>query len=183
MIPTLDQAKALWDKYELPEKKRIHVTLVAKLAAAFADQLTINKLTVQKDLLVAAALLHDIDKAIPKAEGETHPDTAVRVLREEGMGEVADIVATHSLHAILDPAIAPNTWEQRLLYLADKMVKQEIVGVDGRFDLWRAEDLPAGARVALEKTYPLVKKLEREVCDLIGVSIDDIVRLTREETP
>jgi len=142
MIPTEDEAKTLWDKYNLPEYKRRHVALVAKVAGFIAtkfDQLgKFDKL--DKPLLVAGALLHDIDKNIPKLPGEQHPDTGVRILRKEGMDEVADLVKTHPLHAILDPKITPKTWEEQILFLADKMVKLEIITVDQRFDLWRAEN-------------------------------------------
>ena len=101
MIPTKDQIIYLWDTYSLPPQKRIHVTLVAQLAVYFAGK--IHK-PVDTDLLRAAALLHDIDKAVPRLQGEQHPDTAVRILREEGMGEVAAVIATHSLHSIPDRA-------------------------------------------------------------------------------
>lgn len=160
MIPTEVQAKALWDKYQLPEKKRIHVALVTKVAMDLANK--INK-PINRPLLLAAGLLHDIDKVIPKLPGERHPDTGVRILREEGMDEVADVVTKHSLHMILDPRTAPKTWEEKLLYLADKMVKQEVIGVDARFALWNNEHLPEEAQRELDLAYPKVKQLEKEI--------------------
>jgi len=165
MIPTEEQAKMLWDKYQLPQKKRTHTMLVAKQAVFFAKKIP----NVNIPLLRAAALLHDIDKAVAKKPGEQHPDTAVRILKEEGMPEVASVVATHSLHAILDSRIAPKTWEEKLLYLSDKMVKYEIITVDKRFALWRAEALPIEAIAILDKTYPKVKELEKEVAKLVQV--------------
>lgn len=163
MIPTEDQAKTLWDKYALPERKRRHVALVAKAAKYLVANLKINE-----KLLIAGALLHDIDKNIPKLPGEKHPDAGVRILQEEGMGEVADLVKTHPLHAILDPAIAPKTWEEKLLYLADKMVKDDVIGVDARFRLWNDEHLPEDQQEILDAAYPKVKELEKEVSDLIA---------------
>lgn len=165
MIPTEEQAKALWDKYHLPEEKRLHVTLVLSVAITFARKIQ----NVNIPLLRAAALLHDIDKTVPKLPGEQHPDTAVRILKKEGMDEVAGVVKTHSLHAILVPSIAPKTIEEKLLYLADKMVKYEIIGVDKRFTLWRSEDLPFEAIRILDKAYPKVKELEKEVEKLARV--------------
>lgn len=163
MIPTEIQAKKLWDKYQLPERKRRHVELVARVAKFMATKLKINE-----KLLIAGALLHDIDKNIPKLPGEQHPDAGVRILREEGMEEVAALVKTHPLHAILDPAIAPRTTEEKLLYLADKMVKQEVIGVDARFKLWNDEHLPNDQQHILDAAYPKAKELEKEVSDLIG---------------
>lgn len=172
MIPTKDEVKKLWDTYQLPDTKRVHVRLVARVAKFFAE-----KIPVRTNLLVAAALLHDIDKAAEKLPGERHPDGAVRILRAEGMGEVADLVATHPLHAILDVAIAPKTMEQKILYLADKMVKYDIVGIDQRFALWRAEQLPQEAREILDASYPKVKVLEKEVFNKAGITHADIARL------
>ena len=171
MIPTEDHAKQLWDKYNLPEGKRRHVALVARVAGLLAVQLVkLGKLDkLDKKLLLAAALLHDIDKNVEKRPGERHPDAAVRILREEGMGEVADIVKTHSVHAILDPAIAPKTWEEKLLFLADKMVKQDVIGVDARFRLWNDEHLPPEEQKILDAAYPRVKELEAEILELIGM--------------
>lgn len=180
MIPTEEEAKALWSKYRLPEYKRRHATIVAKVAAFLAKQLTINnsQLTINLPLLTAGALLHDIDKNISRLPDEKHPQTAVRVLKEEGMAEVAELVKTHPLHAILDPSIAPKTWEEKILFLADKMVKLETVTVDKRFALWRAEDLPQEAYDLLSQTYPKVKELEKEFFDLIQVKPEDLKRLS-----
>ena len=174
MIPTEEQAKALWDKYHLPEQKRIHVALVAKVAMFLADKL---KEPINKPLLLAAALLHDIDKAIPKLPGEKHPDTAVRILKEEGTPEVAHLVRTHPLHAILNPAIAPKTWEEKLLYLADKMVKYEVITVDERFRLWNDEHLPPESQKELDAAYPKVKVLEKEIFSLIHMQPEQLQKL------
>lgn len=172
MIPSEEQAKALWDTYNLPEQKRIHVALVAKVAMFLASRFQVNE-----KLLLAAALLHDIDKNIPSLPGERHPDTAVRILTEEGMQEVADIVKTHPLHAILDPAISPKTLEEKILYLSDKMVKYDIVGVDGRFALWRGEKLPLDAINIVNQAYIEVKRLEQEIFSRASVTLEDVQKL------
>src|SRR3989344_9501492 len=163
MIPTENQCKQLWEKYNFPEYKRRHVALVARVARFLANKLTINnsQASINYTLLVAGALLHDIDKNIPKKVGEQHPDTAVRILKEEGMEEVAELVKTHSLHTILDPSISPKTWEEKLLYLADKMCKYEVVGVDGRFALWRAGQLPKKTNDHLVACFPTGEALEK----------------------
>lgn len=182
MIPTEDEAKKLWDKYHLLEKKRLHVSLVTTVAVFLAKRVS-NKthVSVNIPLLRAAALLHDIDKVIPRLLNEQHPDTAVRILKEEGMGEVAEVVRHHVLDAILDPSMAPKTIEEKLLFLADKMVKFTIIDVDRRFQLWRDEQLPSEAQKVFEKTYPKVKQLEAEILGSIGVKPEDVAVLAPEE--
>lgn len=179
MIPTGQQIEVLWNTYGLPERKRHHCKLVAGVAVFFAGRLAkISDVPpVNVPLLAAAALLHDLDKMAPKRAGEHHPDTGVRILREQGFSAVADLVRTHPVHAILDQSIAPKTREQELLYLADKMVKDTIITVDKRFALWQAEDLPEEAQRMLTAAYPLAKKLERNVCEAIGIVPEDVARL------
>jgi HD superfamily phosphodiesterase len=176
MIPNPGQVSGLWDKYHLPPQKRIHAALVAKVAVFLAGR-SERKNQINMPLLEAAALLHDIDKSIPKLPGEEHPDAAVRVLREEGMEEVAGIVKTHPLHAILNPLIAPATREEKLLFLADKMVKYEILTVDRRFALWREEDLSKEVRAMLDLSYPEVKRLETEVFTGTGILPETVAKL------
>ncbi len=174
MIPTEIQAKKLWDKYNLPQQKRRHVELVAEVARFLASK--INE-SINLSLLIAGALLHDIDKAAQKLPGERHPDAAVRILKEEGMEEVANLVKTHPLHAICDPSIAPKSWEEKLLYLSDKMVKYDVIDVDKRFALWNDEHLPKESQRQLDLAYPKVKELEQEIFRTIDIRPADVAKL------
>ncbi len=174
MIPTLADCYKLWDTYQLPQKKRIHSQLIAHGALFVAKKLQGRGITIDISLLEASCLLHDIDKMVPKRRGERHPESSVRILKEEGLDEVAEVVRTHSLHCILDSPAKPHTWEQKLLYMVDKMVKQEFVGVDGRFALWRAEDLSIDAQQELEEAYPRVKKMAAEVLEVASISEESI---------
>lgn len=135
--------------------------------------------TVNEYLLLASALLHDIDKNIEKHEGECHPDTAVRVLRLEGMSEVAEVIRTHPLHMILQPDTAPQTIEQKLLFLADKMTKYEYIGVDKRFDIWRKEDLDEQSQAVLQEAYPKVRELKDEILNAAGITEKELVKLVK----
>jgi putative nucleotidyltransferase with HDIG domain len=176
MIPNRQQCLILWDKFKLPSEKRIHVEEVTKLALYLASKFVIynSKLRINKDLIQAAAMLHDIDKNIKPKEEERHPDTAVRVLNELGLPEVAETVKKHPLHAILDPKIMPQTWEEKIVYLADKMTKYEIIGVDHRFGLWYKENLSQNTVTVLKQAYPQVKKLEAEIYSACKISWHDI---------
>jgi len=171
MIPTAATIRKLWEVNFLPPYKQNHCVVVAKLSTWFGRQLMelYPDVSVDLPLLEAAALLHDIDKAAPKNPNERHPDAAVRILRDNGLGEISDLVRTHALHAILDQSTAPQTLEQKLLYLSDKMVKHSIITVDERFALWRSEGLPERALKELDAAYPKVKALEKEICSRIHI--------------
>lgn len=176
MIPTREQCLKLFDRFNLPSQKRIHVEEVTKLAMYMASKLKIKneKCKINTNLIEAAALLHDIDKNIKRREGERHPDTAVRILNELGFTEVAEVVRHHSLHAILNPELTPKTWEEKIVYLADKMTKYEIIGVEHRFKLWYGERLPSPAVVELNNALPKVKELEKEIFTACGITFTDI---------
>lgn len=180
MIPTAHEVKALWETYHLSDGKRHHCKLVAKVAVFFATAMRAKNLQIDIDLLRAAALLHDIDKGTPQLPGERHPDAAVRLLKNEGMPEVASVVKTHSLHTILDAGSAPKTREEKLLYLADKMVKHDVIGIDERFSAWRAEHLPPQAVAELNAAYPKVRELQREICVTCGFTPRDVTNLVRK---
>lgn len=174
MIPTRQQCLLLFDRFKLPSTKRIHVEEVARVAVYLAQKLSVKGEIVNVTLVEAAALLHDIDKNIPKQAGERHPDAAVRVLQEMNYAEVAHIVAKHSVHCILNPDTAPKTWEEKLVFLADKMVKHELIGVEHRFKLWLAEQLPETAIAELTQALPKVRLLEQEVYRLVGITFVDM---------
>ncbi len=178
MIPDEHTIVDLWNAYDLPLSKRNHSKLVARVALFFATRVS-DAISVSIDtaLLYAGAMLHDIDKNIKKAKDEHHPDTGVRVLCEKGFGEVADLIKMHSLPSILNQTMALKTWEEKILFLSDKMVKHEIITVDERFRLWRKEDLPQDTVIMLDAAFPLVKKLEKEVVDIIGITAKDVANL------
>ena len=171
MIPSIDTCYKLWDKYKLSEKKRIHVQLVAQTALYFSYCLQKHKgIVINIALLEAGALLHDIDKNIEYLPTETHPQTGVRILRNEGYEEVAELIKNHSVQNIENEQTAPKTWEEKLLFLADKMVKQDIITVDERFDLWLEDEyMSQEQKTMLRRVYPHVKSLEYDICSLIGV--------------
>jgi len=181
MIPDKKGIKALWDTYELPQYKRIHCDMVGKIALCIARKINKKRLgvSVNEQLLVAAALLHDIDKTIKKLPGEHHPDAGVRILEKEGMSEVAEIVRTHPLHMICDEKKGPKTIEQQILFIADKMTKQECIGLDKRFLLWKNEDKEEIAQNILNESYPKVIALRDAILKKAGITEEELAFLIK----
>jgi putative nucleotidyltransferase with HDIG domain len=181
MIPDEKAIKGLWDTYHLPPNKRMHCEIVGKVALALARKLKFQNpsLKINEQLLYAAALLHDIDKNIGKLEGECHPDAGVRILKKEGMDEVAETIRTHPLHMILDENAAPKTIEQQLLFIADKMTKQDFIGLEKRFQLWRTEDKDEISRKVLDASYPKVIALRDEIFRHAGITEEELAKLIK----
>ncbi len=54
-------------------------------------------------------------------------------LKDKGQEQLAEIASRHMIYGVLDEARRPNTWEEKLVYLADKLVeKNSIVSIDER---------------------------------------------------
>lgn len=172
-IPSRDECEKLLLKYNFPQRKRRHVKLVGEVADFLGTRLKAQGISCDLDLIFAGAMLHDIDKGIEGA-GEVHPKKAVEIFNKEGYPEVARICETHTINAFLDSKTRPNSWEEKCVALADKMVKDEIIGVDARFRLWNEEDLPEEQKEVLRKSYPLVKTLEKEIMGIIGMKPEEI---------
>lgn len=182
MIPTRTQALTLWDTYKLPPKKRVHTAWVTATALFLAKKIMEKdpSITINIELLEASALLHDIDKNVEKLPGEHHPESAVRIVRNEHMEEVADVIQYHSVQFIENEKTKPKSWEEKLLFLADKMVKYDVLTVDKRFALWLAEDdLPEDQKAMLRRVFPLVKALEKEIFTRIGMDPTTVVQYVR----
>jgi len=178
MIPDEKTIQGIWDKYSFPFQKQIHAEMVANVALQIARKCKEHGAAVQIDehLLEASALLHDIDKNIEKLPGEIHPDAGVRILKKEGMDEIAEVIRTHPLHMILREDTAPKTIEQKILFLADKMTKFKFIGVDKRFELWEKEDCQE-AKEVLKRSYPKVIALRDEVFKYAGITEEELAKL------
>jgi len=178
MIPNEKEIYILWDTYALPSYKRIHCEKVAGVAMAIAQRINAKgEYRVNEPLLLAAALLHDIDKDIEKLAQERHPDAAVRVLQKDGMDEVAEVIRTHPLHMIINEKTAPKTREQQLLFLADKMTKFACIGVDERFALWKKEDADEMSQQILKESYPKVIALRDSILSDAGITEEELIKL------
>jgi len=176
MIPSGETIAKLWDVHGLPEEKKHHCRLVAGLAMYMVEQIQEKQaIAIQKNLVYASALLHDIDKKMENLPGEQHPDAAVRMLTELGMQEIARMVQSHPLHAILDERIAPKTIEEKILFLSDKMVKHDVISVEERFRLWEKESLDEHERSVLVRAYPKVKQLERILLGMMQLRSDEVI--------
>lgn len=132
-------------------------------------------------LAETAALLHDLDKALPadhplKPLG--HGEAGAAWLRERGHDELAGPVANHPVTRLADDAhyslwIRDATVEERVVAYADKRAMQDLVSLDERFRYWteRHTDTPA-IRVARQRA----DELEREVCSAAGVEPNEVQR-------
>ncbi|MBP7053760.1 MAG: HD domain-containing protein [Phycisphaerae bacterium] len=137
-----------------------HSKAVAKLGVFLARRLAENEILVNVELVECACLLHDIfrvcefpledfsrfqqvvteeDKAKwrrlkEQHGGVQHEDAACAYLKD-AYPILAQAIRKHRYSAIVDPQDKPGTWEEKLVYYADKRVMHHtIVPLQERLD-------------------------------------------------
>ena len=88
--PNLCECYAIWEKHKLPENIRRHCQKVKQTATDLVDQLIDKGETLNRPVLQAAALLHDLVKT-----EKNHAVKGGEILRDLGYPKVGAIIAVH----------------------------------------------------------------------------------------
>ncbi|RJQ68199.1 MAG: HDIG domain-containing protein [Desulfobacteraceae bacterium] len=118
---------------QMPDHILAHSELVCRVALLLTDGLLAAGLSLNRPLVDASALLHDITKPRSFKTGENHSRTGGEYLTDLGYPEVGHIVRQH---VILDAYFAGDTPnEAEVVNYADKRVLHDrIVPLDDRMD-------------------------------------------------
>jgi len=182
-IPTRVEAAALLLSFDPPPWMIAHVSAVAEVAAFLAERTAARGVTVDRAVVEAAGLLHDIDKLLPEDDPLQelgHGEAGARWLAQHGYPELSRAVASHPVTRLLD-ADRYGRWngvatrEERILAYADKRAGQHLESMKSRFAAWE-ERYPRYAE-GLRRGRARGERLEREVCETAGVSPLSVRRL------
>jgi hypothetical protein len=155
---------------------------VAEVAAFLVARIEDRGIPVDRAVVERAALLHDLDKALPPAHplrrlGHGHAGAAW--LREHDMEELAPAVEDHPVTRLTTPQadrwLERSTIEERIVAYADKRAAQRLGPVERRFRRWYARHPDDGA--GLDAARGRVRVLERDVCDAAGIDPSEVRRL------
>ena len=152
------------------------------MAAFLAEHIERRGLPVDRRLVESAALLHDLDKALPRNNAYRalgHGRAGARWLVEQGYPELAPAVADHPVVRLSDSGYA--NWvktasiEDRVVAYADKRAAQRLGHIDVRFERWyeRHPEYLEGLRLARQRA----ELLENEVCAAADLDPADVGRL------
>ena len=184
-IPDRTEAAALLLSLEPRPWALRHARAVAEVAAWLAARIEANGTPVDRRLVEAAALLHDVDKLLPRGDplrALGHGDGSAAWLTERGHPELATAVSSHPVTRLSDETryrkwSAFTSREARIVAYADKRASQRLEPMADRFPGWDRR-YPAKWN---ESTAQLVRKradrLEAEVCRAAGVRPDEVRRL------
>lgn len=173
-IPSRVEAARILRELGASERLVAHSSTVAEIASFLAGAIEQRGSDIDVGLAEVAALLHDLDKALPadhplKPLG--HGWAGAQWLRDNGYAELAPAVEHHPVMRLADDAhyaawSSGASIEARVLAYADKRAHQDVVALDDRFARWAARH---EGSVELERARGRAELLEAQVCGLAGV--------------
>jgi HD superfamily phosphodiesterase len=154
------EAEAFFRRYAYPDWLRTHSLLVGRIAETLAGA--------RADLgdaahdTALAGYLHDIGKSpLLAGDARLHNELSGLILAAEGLVGSVEPARRHAIYTVLDPATAPTTLADKIVYVADRRGGQSVQSVEerahgtaSRHPLYAAETLRA---------VPMAKEIEREV--------------------
>ena len=130
-IPSRENCYRLIREMRMMEHIVRHSLQVCRVAELLVQQLREKGRTLNRDLVRAAALLHDITKTRSLTTGEKHSESGCDLLVGRGYAEVGDIVRQHVKLDIYFGSDSPS--EAEIVNYADKRVLHDrIVSLDER---------------------------------------------------
>lgn len=156
IIPTKEECLRILKEQNVPDNIIAHSKAVCDFAMKICDLLEKRGINVNRDLVTAGSLLHDVKKI----NAEDHVFGGFEYIKSLGFTEVALIIKRHGLQHVNDDEFIPQTWEEKIVFYADKRVKDnKVVSVDERFEHIKKRY----NRDDVEKEYNFAKKMEREL--------------------
>ena len=132
-IPSKSECLKILKDNNVPDNIIAHLESVQDFSMKLADYLDKKGIKVNRELVSAAAMLHDIKKLSPK-----HEIAGSEFVKSLGYPEVAVLIMKHGLSNLDKEEFIPKTWEEKIVFYSDKRVNgSKIVSLDGRFDYIR----------------------------------------------
>ena len=181
-VPTRTEALSLLMSVSPSARLLQHVTVVAEVASFLAYRAAQAGLVVDRRLVETAALLHDVDKALPvdhPLRSLGHGRAGAAWLREAGHAELSRPVAAHPVMQLDEPGaaawISDAALEDRIVCYADKRATQRVVSLEQRFGRWQRKHPEYADR--LSETLLMARRLEAGLCATVGVRPEAVERL------
>lgn len=173
-IPTYNECIKIIDKKGMLENIKEHSILVMKVSLAITDALKPG-VNINRELVLAGAILHDITKTESLATHEPHDFSGGAYLRSLGLAPVAEIVEAHVEAESLD--FDGPLSEKDIVHYADKRVKHSsIVTLSQRVEdlLVRYGNTEERRKMILQRV-PYNEKLEQKIAAHCIKPLDEII--------
>ena len=157
-MSSASKAAIYWDRYAYPDWLRVHSTVVGRIA----ELLVRGRGGIDADTVVLAAYLHDIGRTPLMADDpREHNLKSAEILTTEGLTACGELALRHPIYAVHDPAIAPRTLEEKIVFIADRRGGQRVESIEER-SADTARRHPQHAE-QIARAIPIAKEIEREV--------------------
>ena len=128
-------AAAYFDRYRYPDWLRAHSVVVGRIASRLAQAQADRGADLDPAVIGLGGYLHDIGKSpLVAHDGREHHLLGPLVLAAEGLPALAELSRRHPVYAPRDPAIAPRTLAEKIVYYADRRGGQRVVTLEERID-------------------------------------------------
>jgi len=108
------------------------------------------------------------------ASSDDHGRLAARLLHTREQPELAEISYRHLLFCLIDETRRPQSWEQKVVYFADKLVeKSQLASLEERVQGLR-ERYP-NHRQEIDAVIPALLELQDEICAAADVQPDELL--------
>lgn len=157
-----------------------HVHMVAALAYQMGVWLRQAGEGVNPVLAHRGGLLHDLAKIPAKVQGVDHGRLAAEMLTDRGQPELAEIADRHVLFNLIREDRCPRTWEEKLVYFADKLVERgQIVNFQQRLAAMQERYKKPTSETEMNKLVIALSELEAEICRPLGWSPEQLLSKLR----
>ena len=154
------EAVALFDRYAYPDWLRTHSLLVGRIAETIAA--AHPKVGRAMRDIAFAGYLHDIGRSpLVAGDAREHNELSALILAAEGLGGAVEPARRHAIYTVLDPAAAPATLADKIVYVADRRGGMRVETLEDR----ASDTARRHPRFATDiaRAIPTAKALEREV--------------------
>ncbi len=174
-IPTRTECDELMARYSMLPNIVAHSLQVMRVSLAVINHLK-DDATVNRDIVIAGALLHDITKTRSLETKERHDASGGDLLRELGFPRIAEIVEQHVIIRNLN--IDGGLEEREIVYYADKRVMHDkIVTIKERIeDLIQRYGTGDQIRNLILQNEVQVLAVERKIAGFMKIDINHAIQ-------
>ena len=162
-IPTTKECYEILEETGTLQHIKEHSITVTCVAKEIAEHLNQAGKKVDAELIVAAALLHDVTKTRSLETGEDHTETGAELLRQKGYFEISEIVRQH-VRLDYEPSNEKITEAEIVNYADKRVINRGVVSLQERreyiFRRYAGHYIDASV---LEKIWGDTEKIETKI--------------------
>jgi uncharacterized protein len=180
-IPSQKECDELMAKYCMLPNIIAHSRQVMRVSLVITDNLK-NGVSINRNLVLAAALLHDITKERSLETREPHDQSGGELLRELGFARIGEIVKQHVI--LLDFNPQEKLEEREIINYADKRVLHDrIVSLAERVeDLIQRYGTNEEIKNLIRQNESTAYAIEKKIAGSMTVDLDSAIqRIQREK--